>query len=350
MSSDRLLPALLIALIIGIGVFFGVTQLMGGDAQSGQVGTIASFLSIGIFLTVFLAMQSGADKFDISRRVQLVRGEGKKTTKSTRSRHADRIVEQDSTMATRAAQSIIRYLGISGDKMPAVKLELMRAGFIGSNALFYYTIAKVSMPIVGLIAGFSYGIYSWPDEALYIGISTIGGALTASFLIDVFLRSRARQRHQIIWEDFPDAIDLMVIYTETGATLDTALPRIVSEIKDTSEELAQEFIILSTELRLQTDRAKAYDNLLKRVDMPSIKTFVSIVKQSENIGSPVTKALSSLSSELRRERMLIAERRAARIPVLITLPLMVCIMPALFMIVLGPTAIRIIDIVAGWGF
>jgi tight adherence protein C len=336
--------ALFLALAVGAGVFWGASTLLGGQ-NSGPVGAVGALVAVSIFFIVFVSMQAGAERMDVSRRVQLVRNRDKREKKS---RHTNRIVAQQTKLATKAAQSIVRYLGISGDKMPAVKLQLLKAGFIGENALFYYTVAKVVMPIIGLGGGFAYGMWHYPGDALYIGVCTISGALLASFLIEFVLKSRAKQRLQRIWEDFPDSIDLLVIYTETGATLDTALPRIVQEIKDNSQELALEFEILSTELRLQTDRVKAYDNLVKRAEMPSIKSFVSIVKQSEMIGTPVTKALSALSVELRRERMLIAERRAARVPVLITLPLMLCIMPALFLIVLGPTGIRLYDMIVHW--
>jgi len=341
--SDRILPALVLGLVIAVGGFVAADMLLGLSPLATYSGLIATLLGLAIFFAIFLFLQTGGERWDVNKRVQVVRD--RNSRKKEASLHKDRIVANRNKISARAAQTIVRYLGLSGEKMPAVKLALLRAGYIGENALLYYTMAKVLMPILGLALGGLTGYwYTDGEDAVWIAIWAVGGALLASFAIEFFLRQRAKERMQKIWEDMPDSIDLMVIYTETGATIDTALPRIVNEIRDQAPELAQEYEILSSELRLQTDRSKAYDNLLRRADLPSVKSFVSIVKQSETIGTPVTKALSALSGELRRERMLIAERRAARIPVLITLPLMIFIMPALFIIVLGPTALRIIEI------
>lgn len=334
--------AILIAVLIaGLVFYFGLQGPDGVDRTAGLASTTAAIVGLATFLGVFFALERASERIDVNRRVLMVKPKRRKTNRSI---HEQRIITQQNKIGTQIAQSVIRYIGITGDKLPQIKLNLLKAGFIGEQAIIGYTIAKIVTPIVGLLAGGYYGFVNNPDEMPMIAVFAVGGALAGSFLVEAGLKQRAKDRAQKIWQDFPDTIDLMIIYTETGATLDTALPRIVTEIKDNCPELGLELTILGTELRLQTERVRAYENLLRRVELPAVKSFVSIVKQSEQIGTPVTKALGMLSEELRRERMLIAERKAARIPVLITIPLMIFIMPAIFLVVLGPTVIRLLDI------
>lgn len=368
MIVQRLLPALLVAILAGAFIFFiafGTTEEQGGGIGP-YAASLAALIGIAVFVILFLGIETLAERRDVTRRVQILRGQRSQVrgAKQRKSIHKDRIINQSSQLRRKLTSGATKFMGVSGDKMPELRLLLLQAGFIGDRALINFLIAKTVMPFIGLAAGIMLGFWLLQgnfnislsavldaplNSQIEFAAACLGGGLVGSMSIESYLKSRAKKRQQAIWEDIPDTIDLMVIYTETGQTLDTALPRIIDEIRENCEDLALELQILRTELRLQTERASAYDNLVKRVEINAVKSFTSIIKQSERMGTPVSVGLNQLSGELRRERMLLAERRAARIPVLITFPLMLCIMPAMFIVVLGPTIIRMGDLMGSMG-
>jgi len=145
----------------------------------------------------------------------------------------------------------------------------------------------------------------------------------------------------------PDALDLMVICAEAGLSLDATLNRISHELEASWPELAEEFGITAAELTFLPDRRQAFDNLNARTNMASIRGVVNTLLQTAKFGTPLAHSLRVLAAEFRDARMIRAEEKAARLPALLTVPLILFILPTLFIVLLGPAALGIIDTFSG---
>ena len=135
----------------------------------------------------------------------------------------------------------------------------------------------------------------------------------------------------------------MVICTEAGLSLDAAFNRVSKEMITVAPELADELSLTSLELGFLTERKKALANLAARVDIPMMRSLVNALIQSEKFGTPLSQSIRVMSAELRHERLLKAEEKAAKLPAILTVPMIVFILPPLFIVLLGPAIMRTID-------
>ena len=145
----------------------------------------------------------------------------------------------------------------------------------------------------------------------------------------------------------PDALDLLVICAEAGLSLDAALVRVSRELEMTWPELSEEFAITAAELTYLPDRGTAFENLNARTDMASIRGVVNTLLQTAKFGTPLAQSLRVLAAEFREARMTRAEEKAARLPAMLTVPMIVFILPTLFIVVLGPAILSVLDTFSG---
>ncbi len=169
----------------------------------------------------------------------------------------------------------------------------------------------------------------------------IGGLIPTFGLKLAVRRRKARLRKQL-----PDGLDLMVICAEAGLSLDAALTRVGREIGYSSPELADEIGLTAIELSFLPNRRQALMNLAKRTDLPSIRGVTNTLIQTERYGTPLAHSLRVLSAEFRDERMMKAEEKAHKLPAVLTVPMILFILPTLFMVMLGPAILQVIDT---WG-
>jgi tight adherence protein C len=160
---------------------------------------------------------------------------------------------------------------------------------------------------------------------------------------DVFIQNLVSKRTNAIRKGLPDALDLLVICAEAGLTVDAAFNRVARELGRAYPELGDEFALTAIELSFLTERRQAFENLAYRVDLDSVKGVVTTMIQTERYGTPLASALRVLSAEFRNERMMRAEEKAARLPAIMTIPLILFILPVLFIVILGPAACSISD-------
>ena len=160
---------------------------------------------------------------------------------------------------------------------------------------------------------------------------------------ELYLGNLAKKRTDAIRKGLPDALDLLVICAEAGLTVDAAFNRVARELGRAYPELGEEFTLTSIELSFLNERKKAFDNLAFRVNLEAVKGVVTTMVQTERYGTPLASALRVLSAEFRNERMMRAEEKAARLPAIMTVPLILFILPVLFIVILGPAACNISD-------
>merc|ERR1711969_9341 len=158
---------------------------------------------------------------------------------------------------------------------------------------------------------------------------------------DIFLKNKIQKRTDAIRKGLPDALDLLVICAEAGLTVDAAFNRVARELGRAYPELGEEFTLTAIELSFLNERKKAFDNLAYRVNLDAVKGVVTTMIQTERYGTPLASALRVLSAEFRNERTMRAEEKAARLPAIMTVPLIMFILPVLFIVILGPAACSI---------
>jgi tight adherence protein C len=160
---------------------------------------------------------------------------------------------------------------------------------------------------------------------------------------EIYLGNLIGKRTKGIRKGLPDALDLMVICAEAGLTVDAAFNRVAKELGRAYPELGDEFALTSIELSFLSERRMAFENLAYRVDLDAVRGVVTTMIQTERYGTPLASALRVLSAEFRNERMMRAEEKAARLPAIMTIPLILFILPVLFVVILGPAACSISD-------
>lgn len=232
-----------------------------------------------------------------------------------------------------------------GKSLEGVRLKLRRAGFQSRDTMFVFLFMKLAL-FIGLTAVavffmFVVGVGKMqPIGRLFV---VLMGAGLGWSLPDIIIKNVSQKREQVLRKAIPDALDLMVICAEAGLGLDAAFDRVGREIAPTSPELAEEIGLTSVELNFLPDRHKALHGLAERVPLPSVTALVNTLIQTEKYGTPLAQSLRVLSAEMREERMMKAEEKAAALPAILTVPMILFILPPLFIVLIGPAALKVAD-------
>jgi tight adherence protein C len=157
----------------------------------------------------------------------------------------------------------------------------------------------------------------------------------------IFLRNAISKRQLSIKRAFPDALDLLLICVESGMSIEAGFRRVSQEIGSQSIALAEELILVTAELSYLPDRKQAYENLAKRIGLESVKSVALALQQAERYGTPLGATLRVLAQENRDIRMNEAEKKAAALPPKLTVPMIVFFLPVLFVVILGPTGLKV---------
>jgi len=169
-------------------------------------------------------------------------------------------------------------------------------------------------------------------------------AFSGYYLPDIWLRMKTSARKNKIFEGIPDALDLLVVCVETGMGLDAGINRVAKEIKLSNEVLSEEFNILNLEIRAGKSREDALRNLAERTGIEDIHSLVTLLIQADKFGTSIAQSLRVFSDSFRTKRFQKAEEIAAKLPVKLMVPLIFFVFPSLFVVILGPAAIRIYQV------
>lgn len=246
-------------------------------------------------------------------------------------------------------QRVVERLQLLSSKEAAAGRTLLnRAGMRTDRALTAYLFMRVSMPatfgLVALIDG--HLLHFIP---LMSRMPTLGACLAAlaGFYAPIgMIKNKITRRQAELRKSLPDGIDLLVICVESGASINESFARVGRELARGHAALAEEFSITAAELSFLPIRRMALENLLERTGLPAVRGLVTTMLQSERFGTPIAQSLRVLSAEFREQRMMAAETKAAKLPVLLTVPMMLFILPVLFIVLLGPAALKILDAMA----
>ena len=249
----------------------------------------------------------------------------------------------DKTEKVRDTLSNLKVLQQSQVDQMAQKLAW--AGFRNKEVAVYLIGLRAVLPVVlGLIGFLLLYVFEIKPEWQMKRVMAMAALVFAGYKgPEIYLSNIAKKRTDLIRKGLPDALDLLVICAEAGLTVDAAFNRVAKELGRAYPELGDEFALTAIELSFLNERRKAFANLAYRVDLDSIKGVVTTMVQTEKYGTPLASALRVLSAEFRNERMMRAEEKAARLPAIMTIPLIMFILPVLFIVILGPAACSIAD-------
>jgi tight adherence protein C len=235
---------------------------------------------------------------------------------------------------------------LQDEQLKAAQIKLMQAGIRSKDAAVAVIFGRMMLPIIfglGAIV-MIYVVDFWPEWGAFKRFGVTAAALIGSYKApDIYLKNKITKRSHAIRKGLPDALDLLVICAEAGLTVDAAFGRVAKELGKGYPELGDEFMLTSIELGFLTERRQAFENLATRVDLDAVRGVVTTMIQTEKYGTPLASALRVLSAEFRNERMMRAEEKAARLPAIMTVPLICFILPVLFIVILGPAACSIAD-------
>jgi tight adherence protein C len=252
-----------------------------------------------------------------------------------------------STATTDVMRSTLSKLKVlQSDQVRTIQDKLAQAGWRTKDAVVKYQFSRLIAPFVsGAIAVFLiYGDIILADKTPAVKALAAMGMVGFSYMLpDLLVKNAISKRVDAIRKSLPDAIDLLVICAEAGLTVEAGFNRVAKELGRAFPEMADEMALTAIELGFLQDRRAAFDNLAKRVELQAVRAVVTTLIQTEKYGTPLASSLRVLSAEFRNERMLRAEEKAARLPAIMTVPLIVFIMPFLFVVLMGPAACQITD-------
>ena len=225
----------------------------------------------------------------------------------------------------------------------ALRLRLIQGGFMRPSAIVAYYLWRlglaVALPIATLLA-----------VALFVGsvspnillVAAIAACAAGYYLPHLFLQHRISERQRAAREGFPDTLDMLLVCVEAGLGLSAAIERVGREVGRSHPILAEQFGLVGLEMRAGTSRGDALKNLARRLGVDEVNAFVTLLVQSETLGTSIADSLRVYAQEMRTARLLRAEEMANKLPVKITIPLGLGILPCLIIVIMTPVAIRIV--------
>ena len=316
----------------------GVDVIWIGSILAG-VAALAVILAIYAAITVRDPMIKRVKALN-ERREQLKAG-----IVGTGARRRQSLVRKNQT-ADRIKDLLSTLKVLQDSQIHDIQQKLAFAGIRKKEWAVAVIFGRMVLPIVlGLIAA---GVFYWsnmfPEWSSFKRFAGFAGAVILGYKApELYINNIASKRTDAIRKGLPDALDLMVICAEAGLTVDAAFGRVAKELGRAYPELGDELTLTAIELSFLTERRMAFENLAYRVNLEAVRGVVTTMIQTERYGTPLASALRVLSAEFRNERMMRAEEKAARLPAIMTVPLILFILPTLFVVILGPAACSISD-------
>ena len=235
--------------------------------------------------------------------------------------------------------------GIMNPSQRQILRVLARIGIAPGRALLVVTMLR--MAVVG---AFGIPAYLWASQIERFAASPLVPLMIAAMAAIlgwlapmIFVARAVKQRTKAVRAGLPDALELLVVCVEAGLSLEDGLARVVVELRNAQPALADELDITLADLAILPSREQALSNLAQRVDVPSVRSVVTTLAQTLRYGTPLVQALRVTASELRNDYLVELEERANRLPAYMTIPVIIFLMPTIFLIVGGPAALRLID-------
>ena len=298
------------------------------------MGLIFASVALGVLATAGLVTNRGS----LRRRLQ---GEAGPTARREFSLRAG----EGRSWLERFLKPLGQHLTPSDDvRVNSMRMRLVQAGFMQRSAVgSYYAmrlICAIALPLIILILMPLLSKNMSTNQLLVFGASAI---LVGLYLPPALLSKKIEARQLEIYEGFPDALDMMLVCVEAGLGLDAAINRVGHEIGKAHQVLGEQMELVGLEMRAGKPRHEALRNLADRTGVEEVRSLVTLLIQSDALGSSIAQSLRVHAEDMRARRMLKAEEKAHKLPVKLSIPLILCVLPSLMIVILSPAALRIID-------
>jgi tight adherence protein C len=305
------------------------------------------FAAIAAMATVITLAMPLLARNDLNKRMSAVSIEREKI----RQRERERLARGDKVQLRQSPKQYMKRIvdGFNLTKwvgQEEAREKLIQAGYRGQAPYVTYLFFRMVSPVVAFAVSLFYLFFVL--EMNKPATVKLGMALFAAFvgmqLPYIFLKNKIGKRQLSIRRAFPDALDLLLICVESGMSIEAAFRKVSQEIGSQSIPLAEELTLTTAELSYLQDRKVAYENLSRRTDLEGVKAVCVALQQSERYGTPLGQTLRVMAQENRDMRMSEAEKKAAALPPKLTVPMILFFLPVLFIVILGPAAIRVMAI------
>jgi tight adherence protein C len=328
-------------------ILSSLPELAGGDTQV----LVLAGLFLGILMVTLGAALAIADRDQVGRRLALAQGDQRAVAIEVR-RH---LAGEGS-----ASSTLTRFVAPSDERERlAVRQRLVQAGFRGAHAVRNYYLIRsglgLLLPLPLLIGTFAFALNAgrFSVDLPIIGFSASSTLALLALLVGLgfylppfFLRRRIKLRQRAVREGFPHALDLMQVAVQAGLGFDAALARVGDELQTAHPFLAEEFLVVVLELRAGKPRDRVLQDLALRTGVEEINSFQTVMNQSIRYGTSISDALEVYAKEMRHKRIMRAEELASQMPVKMSLVMVAFLLPTLFLIFMGPVAIRFIRVIS----
>jgi tight adherence protein C len=234
---------------------------------------------------------------------------------------------------------------------PKVVEKLAQAGFRGPRPVSTFYFFRFVLPFVfgAMVAVYLFLINDFGLPAMQRIALSVGGLTLGYYAPNIFITNAAQKRRESVMGAFPDALDLLLICVESGMSIEAAIQKVSQEIGGSSIELAEELTLLTAEISYLPERRQAYEGLARRTNHPGIKSVTTAMIQAERYGTPLGSALRVMAKENRDMRLATAEKKASQLPAKLTVPMILFFLPVLFIVILGPAVMTVMDMMASGG-
>ncbi|HEY7998441.1 MAG TPA: type II secretion system F family protein [Pseudolabrys sp.] len=306
---------------------------------SASIAAVATVLTIAMPLLV---------TDSLSKRMKAVAVEREKIRARERERMSQ--VTQKVNLRPSAKQSIQTIVDRFNLKkwvgQEEARLKLVQAGYRGQAPYITYLFFRMVTPVasVAIAAFYLFVVLNFNQPAIIKIGMCIAAAYIGMHAPLMFLKNLIARRQLSIKRAFPDTLDLLLICVESGMSIEAAFRKVSDEVGTQSVALAEELTLTTAELSYLPDRRQAYENLAKRTDLEGVKSVCMALQQAERYGTPLANMLRVMAQENRDMRMSEAEKKAAGLPPKLTVPMILFFLPVLFIVILGPAAIKVMAI------
>lgn len=307
-----------------------------------------SFYLVGIMVVVAVVLitysfwPSASSEADVLKRRMSGRSAQEKVA-DVRKRAKDSVAKR--VVQTIAPLAVRPVMITNPEEMSKLRMKLATAGFRAEKAPTLFLASKTIVGICLGLAALTYALSSGKPVNQVVGIAILG--LGLGFLApNMWLGSAIKKRGNSIREGLPDTLDMLVISVEAGLGLDAAFQRVGDEMRKVHPILSQELQMVTLESQMGIPRAEALENFATRTGIDEAKSLVGVINQAERFGTSIARALRRQSGALRVKRRQKAEERAQQTTVKLMLPLILFIFPAIFVVLLGPAVLTMIEVLA----
>jgi len=297
----------------------------------------SGFLLVLIVVLGLLMLHDAQRQATMAARIRRIHGEETQTAPGSQ---ADAVRDTMTSVASIVGTLLLRSGMIPAGTRTELELMLASSGLRGQQGLHVFLGFKLFSPLFMLLTGILLANYF--ESLRNLKIVFLPMCFVVGLVMPDWILGKRRKNYlERVENGLPDALDLMVICTESGLGLGSAVVRVADEMRHSYRELAMEFQLTATEFQIMTDNRQALLNLSQRTNIESFKRFTTTLIQALQYGTPVSQALRSLSAELREEMLTKFEEKAARLPVVITGPMIIFILPAVFIVAAGPAFLQV---------